>query len=72
MFGAQRACSSWAVPSSRIDSTSGSPYWASILELPYGTVDNSTLRWNDATGEWVENVNLLSDATGNTRVNGTM
>jgi len=56
----------------RIDSTSGSPYWATILELPYGTVDNSTLRWDDATGQWVENVNLLSDASGNTRVNGTM
>ena len=56
----------------RIDSTSGSPYWATILELPYGTVDNSTLRWDDATSQWVENVNLLSDASGNTRVNGTM
>ena len=56
----------------RIDTATGLPYWATILELPYGTVDNSTLRWDDATGQWVENVNLLSDVDGNTTVNGTI
>ena len=51
--------------------TDGSPQWQTINLIPDGTVDNSTLRWDDATQAWVENVNLLSDTDGNTTINGT-
>ncbi len=56
----------------RIDTASGTPYWETVLLLPAGTVDNSTLRWDDAAGQWVENINMLSDVDGNTIVNGTI
>ncbi|MCB9217538.1 MAG: hypothetical protein R3F28_04065 [Candidatus Kapaibacterium sp.] len=52
--------------------TDGSPQWQTINLIPDGTVDNSTLRWDDATQAWVENVNLLSDTDGNTTINGTV
>ena len=49
----------------------GSPQWQTIQLLPDGTVDNTTLRWDNTAQVWVENVNLLSDASGNTTINGT-
>lgn len=54
----------------QVDAT-GVPTWQTINLIPDGTVDNTTLRWDAATSAWVENVNLLSDATGNTTINGT-
>jgi hypothetical protein len=37
--------------------------------LPAGTLLNTTLRWNGTL--WTENLNLLSDANGNTLIKGT-
>ena len=38
--------------------------------LPGGTVNNSTLRWDGSA--WVENTGLVSDASGNTTVDGSV
>ena len=51
---------------------SGAPQWQDINLLPTGTVESSTLRWDNTLKVWVENVNLLSDTDGNTTVNGTI
>ncbi len=39
--------------------------------LPVGTVDNSTMRWNQSTLQWLENVNILSTATGEFSITST-
>ena len=33
--------------------------------LPTGTVNNSVMRWNSATSQWLENTNFLVDTSGN-------
>jgi len=38
--------------------------------LPIGSMNNSTLRWNGSN--WVENINLLSAATGETTINNNI
>lgn len=41
-------------------------------ELPVGTVDNTTLRWDAALADWVENTNFLASAAGAVVVGGTL
>ncbi|MBS1903401.1 MAG: hypothetical protein JSS75_06850 [Bacteroidetes bacterium] len=45
------------------------PTWTTITTLPTGTANNTTLRWNAATTQWLENTNVLSTAAGQVSVN---
>lgn len=49
---------------------SGAPVWQDVNELPTGTVDNSILRWDDGSGMWVENTNVLANAGGDVDILG--
>ncbi|MEZ4783204.1 MAG: tail fiber domain-containing protein [Candidatus Kapaibacterium sp.] len=52
---------------------SGSPTWQTLDLLPTGTVNNSTLVWDNVNGEWIENVNVtLNPTNGNTDINGDL
>ena len=47
------------------------PTWQSINLLPTGSVDHSTLVWDDASSMWVENTNVtMDDATGDITTSG--
>ncbi len=43
---------------------SGNLSWTSLASLASGTTNNSTLRYNSATSQWVENTNVLSTSSG--------
>ena len=48
----------------------GVPGWASILTLPTGTTDNSTLRYDTGTSTWQENTNILASSAGDVAASG--
>jgi hypothetical protein len=52
--------------------TTSAPTWTSIPLPQGGTLNNSTLRWNSATSQWVENTNVLSTPAGMVTVNNGM
>ena len=50
----------------QINDVTGAPTWQDINLLPDGTLQNSTLVWDDANGEWIENPQVtLHPTTGN-------
>ncbi len=67
---------SWLAPGTTdqvliMNAAGDAPEWQDINLIPTGTTESSTLRWDNTNSVWVENTNLLSDATGNTTINGT-
>ncbi len=50
----------------QINDVTGAPTWQDINLLPDGTLQNSTLVWDDANGEWIENTQVtMHPTTGN-------